>query len=893
MSLDPKQEQQAAAQAADPNALGAFVLALREALLGLPSENAPETAEVHAQIGRLHALAKRLEAREADLEKARQQLIGPWQKLLEEALPKLKQRLDSGGLKDLFEFQNMLEEVRRRLATPPPAVLPEGLQAQEVTRLQAEVVRLLEDRRRREAEAPPLKARVAQLEAELQAAGEQLQRLAREAADARADRDQAARDAERAGKEAAEAQWQLAYKDATAQSLESRRFQEQFQVWRGKVEQLERELETARQAALAAAQEAGLARDDVGRAVHQLAQADDERKRLAESEAKAREAAGRLEAEAAAAHRDLEAARERETALKTETSALRERLAAARAEVDHEHRERLALGEAVRRLEEQLAATSRLRADLEPRLRQAEHDAVERGVQLEKTKARLSVLEETNAERTSELEVTARRLAEEAEAAKKIAERLDTVQRACHTLDAKARQAEESSALQLARLAAERERTAQALEQALARTGALEQQLAFSTAGERSSLDRAKQAEAQASQLESLRRRLEGELAQAREELSDQKADTERVKRELLQAREALAASEEAHRQSVSLTEALQAEVKGLQDQLSAAQHGLAEARREFREGAKREGLKAGSLHVVERELERLKTELAQREAIIANERRERAALEDELARDRARIAADSQRLLELAKAAEEREATIDAGETPPRASAPPSAPVFGVDGLDGALRTLLGTLESSLAVVRSAADVSAASRPVLQNVVAELNVLQDQIRSLTELYRIPLPPAPRAVAPVVEAVLKGWTPSLRARAIEIDYRAASGLPPCAVHPERLTVVFHQLLRNAHAAMPEGGKLRVEVGYADNDVLIRMTDSGPGFPEDVLAEPERPFRRNNPGHLGIGLALAGRFAKTIGGELKVANGPEGGAVVELRVPRHVPPEKRR
>ncbi|MBI5200143.1 MAG: hypothetical protein HY925_01035, partial [Elusimicrobia bacterium] len=195
MSQEPVEKKDAAAQGSDPGGLSAFVLALREALLGMPPAGA-EAADLRAEVARLQTLAKRLEVREADLDEAKKKVLGPWQKLLEEALPKLKSRLDAPGLQNVFEFQGLLEQVRKKLEAPMQASLPEGLQAQEVARLQAEVVRLLESRRRAESEAPPLKARVAELEAQVTAAQEQLQRQARETAEARSERETATRELE-------------------------------------------------------------------------------------------------------------------------------------------------------------------------------------------------------------------------------------------------------------------------------------------------------------------------------------------------------------------------------------------------------------------------------------------------------------------------------------------------------------------------------------------------------------------------------------------------------------------------------------------------------------------------------------------------------------------------
>jgi len=74
------------------------------------------------------------------------------------------------------------------------------------------------------------------------------------------------------------------------------------------------------------------------------------------------------------------------------------------------------------------------------------------------------------------------------------------------------------------------------------------------------------------------------------------------------------------------------------------------------------------------------------------------------------------------------------------------------------------------------------------------------------------------------------------------------------------------------------------------EAVVRVTDSGPGVPEDALDKLFRPFYRiddargRQTGGVGLGLAITERAVRLHGGTIKVSNRSEGGLIVEIRLP---------
>ena len=80
-------------------------------------------------------------------------------------------------------------------------------------------------------------------------------------------------------------------------------------------------------------------------------------------------------------------------------------------------------------------------------------------------------------------------------------------------------------------------------------------------------------------------------------------------------------------------------------------------------------------------------------------------------------------------------------------------------------------------------------------------------------------------------------------------------------------------------------------GHADEDLVIRVRDDGPGIPEDQLERVFEPFyrlessRNRDTGGTGLGLSIARDVAQAHGGSLTLQNLPEGGLEAVLTLPR--------
>ncbi len=113
-------------------------------------------------------------------------------------------------------------------------------------------------------------------------------------------------------------------------------------------------------------------------------------------------------------------------------------------------------------------------------------------------------------------------------------------------------------------------------------------------------------------------------------------------------------------------------------------------------------------------------------------------------------------------------------------------------------------------------------------------------------------------------------------------------VPSMNLDRDRINQVLSILLDNARNHTPAHGKIELELTVHRKNVQIRVSDTGPGVPDDEKRRIfERFYRsdksRSNRGHFGLGLSIAAEIVKKHNGRIWVQDATIGGAefVVEL------------
>ncbi|NWO57414.1 ATP-binding protein [Chromohalobacter israelensis] len=192
--------------------------------------------------------------------------------------------------------------------------------------------------------------------------------------------------------------------------------------------------------------------------------------------------------------------------------------------------------------------------------------------------------------------------------------------------------------------------------------------------------------------------------------------------------------------------------------------------------------------------------------------------------------------------------------------------------------------LRTPLAALRIHLDNAKAGETAsLQKAYTGIERLQRVVEQLLVLARLDRTPDTQATSidlyPIVIDLMADLWPLAHDRGQRLTLEGLHQLRIQADETE-VGILFRNLLDNALRYTPEGGHVEVELGETtQGKAQIRVRDSGPGIPEDLLEEVTERFRRaadQRTTGSGLGLSIVLELAQRQHATLHLRNRPEHG-----------------
>jgi signal transduction histidine kinase len=132
--------------------------------------------------------------------------------------------------------------------------------------------------------------------------------------------------------------------------------------------------------------------------------------------------------------------------------------------------------------------------------------------------------------------------------------------------------------------------------------------------------------------------------------------------------------------------------------------------------------------------------------------------------------------------------------------------------------------------------------------------------------------------------------PQVRAKKLEFQYAGCDPALAVKADEEKLQQIVLNLLTNAVKFTSPGGRIELDGAAADDEVRIRVRDTGRGIVPEQLAHVFEPFvqvdaqlTRTQEG-VGLGLAISRDLARGMGGDLTARSTPGVGSEFTLTLP---------
>ncbi|WP_093166860.1 ATP-binding protein [Variovorax sp. YR216] len=201
---------------------------------------------------------------------------------------------------------------------------------------------------------------------------------------------------------------------------------------------------------------------------------------------------------------------------------------------------------------------------------------------------------------------------------------------------------------------------------------------------------------------------------------------------------------------------------------------------------------------------------------------------------------------------------------------------------------TAMRTLSESAAILldKSRFDDVRGNLQRIRGMVDRLARLTSQLKTFAHRSELPLSPVALSQALADAQLIVSEAARSHGIVIQVDVAPAD----LAVMAEEAALgsVLVNLMRNAIDAMQASPRrtLRLEARPRAGRVILRVSDTGPGIPPDILPRLFEPFVTSKPAGtgLGLGLVISAQSVRAMDGTLTAANLPEGGACFVVDLP---------
>jgi PAS domain S-box-containing protein len=137
----------------------------------------------------------------------------------------------------------------------------------------------------------------------------------------------------------------------------------------------------------------------------------------------------------------------------------------------------------------------------------------------------------------------------------------------------------------------------------------------------------------------------------------------------------------------------------------------------------------------------------------------------------------------------------------------------------------------------------------------------------------------------LIEEIVDLQASQVASKGIEIRTSLPRDLPVVNIDGDKIKQALLNLVKNAAEAMPQGGRITIDADYANDTVVLEITDTGQGIPLDVDAF--EPFVTTKKEGTGIGLVIVRQILTAHEGRISYRSTPGKGTTFRVELPHRL------
>jgi len=205
--------------------------------------------------------------------------------------------------------------------------------------------------------------------------------------------------------------------------------------------------------------------------------------------------------------------------------------------------------------------------------------------------------------------------------------------------------------------------------------------------------------------------------------------------------------------------------------------------------------------------------------------------------------------------------------------------------GMAHEIRNPLNSISLFGQVMRSGLENDPEMQSYSDKIVSEVERIDAiLVKLLSTSKRSPFKLSTVQICDIVEKSLQTFNGQMEVQGVTLRKQLSHNTPSILADADELEQVFSNLFSNALFEMQQGGTLSVSLEQDDKDVLITVSDSGGGIPEEHLNDIFDPFFTTKKRGTGFGLSVVLRIVKTYSGRIDVKSEPGLGTTFQVWLP---------